>query len=85
MLVQAEDGYQKITEGIYEKEYRNSVGSLSHSCNRGRSDGDGKPNWTLVAHVGIIGHDRILVSMMKSHRSNIGIRQSGRLSVNIVD
>lgn len=40
---------------------------------------DGKPNWTLVAHVGIIGHDRILVSMMKSHRSNKGIRQSGRL------
>lgn len=39
MFVQAEDGCQKITEGIYEKEYMNSVGSLSHSCNRGKSNG----------------------------------------------
>lgn len=46
---------------------------------------EGKPNWTLVAHVGIIGHDRILVSMVKAHRSNQGIRLNRRLSVNIVD
>ena len=24
---------------------------------------DGKPNWTLVGHLGIIGHDRVMVSM----------------------
>ena len=24
---------------------------------------DGKPNWTLVAHLGIIGHDHVMVSM----------------------
>ena len=23
----------------------------------------GKPNWTLVGHLGIIGHDRVMVSM----------------------
>ena len=27
----------------------------------GAMNGD-KPTWTLVAHVGIIGHDRVLVS-----------------------
>ena len=28
----------------------------------GAMNGD-KPTWTLVAHVGIIGHDRLLVSL----------------------
>ena len=28
---------------------------------------NGKVNWLLVAHVGIIGHDRILVSMSDKH------------------
>ena len=28
----------------------------------GAMNGD-KPTWTLVAHIGIIGHDRILVSL----------------------
>lgn len=28
----------------------------------GALNGD-KPTWTLVAHVGIIGHDRVLVSL----------------------
>lgn len=46
---------------------------------------DGIVNWTLVAHVGIIGHDRILLSMHKSHHSNKGIKQTGWLSVNVVD
>ena len=27
---------------------------------------DGKVNWLVVGHTGIIGHDRILVSMSKS-------------------
>lgn len=26
-----------------------------------------KPNWLLVAHVGIIGHDRIMISCAKQH------------------
>ncbi len=44
-----------------------------------------KPDWTLVGHVGIIGHDRILVSLAKPHYINGGIRQNKVLSVNVVD
>ncbi len=45
---------------------------------------DGKVNWLVVGHTGIIGHDRIFVSMSKSHYTNQGIRESRKLSVNIV-
>ena len=45
---------------------------------------DGKVNWLVVGHTGIIGHDRILVSMSKSHYTNRGIRESKKLSVNLV-
>ena len=31
---------------------------------------DGKPNWPLVGHLGIIGHDRVMVSMAVPHYSN---------------
>ena len=37
---------------------------------------DGKPNWTLVGHLGIIGHDHVLVSMAVPHYSNRGIREN---------
>lgn len=46
---------------------------------------NGKPNWTLVGHVGIMGHDHIMVSLAKPHYINQGIRESKVLSVNIVD
>ena len=46
---------------------------------------NGKPNWTLVGHLGIIGHDRVMVSMSNSHYSNQGIRAVKTLSINIVD
>ena len=46
---------------------------------------DGKPNWLLVGHVGIMGHDRIMVSLAKPHYTNRGIKETGRLSVNVVD
>ena len=46
---------------------------------------NGKPNWTLVGHLGIIGHDRVMVSMSDSHYSNQGIRAMKTLSINIVD
>ena len=46
---------------------------------------DGKPNWTLVGHVGIIGHDRVMVSMVAAHYSNQGIREHRALSINIMD
>ena len=45
---------------------------------------EGKVNWLVVGHTGVIGHDRILVSMSKSHHTNQGIKQSKRLSVNLV-
>lgn len=46
---------------------------------------DGKPNWLQVAHVGIIGHDRILVSSMKNHYTNQGIRETGALSISLAN
>ena len=45
---------------------------------------EGKVNWLVVGHTGVIGHDRILVSMSKSHYTNQGIKKSKRLSVNLV-
>ncbi|HIT32204.1 MAG TPA: flavin reductase family protein [Candidatus Enterenecus stercoripullorum] len=44
-----------------------------------------KPTWTLVAHVGILGHDRILVSLASAHFINGVIKTGNKLSVNIVD
>ena len=35
---------------------------------------EGKVNWLVVGHTGIIGHDRILVSMSKNHYTNQGIK-----------
>jgi len=45
---------------------------------------EGKVNWLVVGHTGIIGHDRILVSMNKSHHTNQGIKDSKKLSINLV-
>ena len=45
---------------------------------------EGKVNWLVVGHTGVIDHDRILASMSKSHYTNQGIKQSKRLSVNLV-
>ena len=45
---------------------------------------NGKVNWLVEGHTGIIGHDRILVSMSKSHYTNQGIKESKKLSVNLV-
>ena len=45
---------------------------------------EGKVNWLVVGHTGIIGHDRILVSMSKSHYTNQGIRETKKLSINLV-
>lgn len=46
---------------------------------------DGKPNWLQVAHVGVIGHDRLLVSSMKNHYTNEGIRETGVLSISLAN
>ncbi|MDD2648493.1 MAG: flavin reductase family protein [Eubacteriales bacterium] len=49
----------------------------------GAMNGD-KPTWTLVAHVGIIGHDRVLVSLAAPHFINGVIKETKKLSVNLV-
>lgn len=46
---------------------------------------DGKPNWLLAGHFGIVAHDRILVSLHKAHYSNRGIKANRALSLNLVD
>lgn len=45
---------------------------------------NGKPNWLIVGHTGIIAHDRILLSMNQKHFTNQGIIESGKLSINLV-
>lgn len=50
----------------------------------GAMNGD-KPTWTLVAHVGIIGHDRVLVSLASAHFINGVIKKNQKLSINIVN
>ena len=45
---------------------------------------DGKPNWLLAGHSGIIGHDRVMVSLVKTHYTNKGIKDTKTLSINIV-
>ena len=46
---------------------------------------DGKPNWTLVAHAGIMAHSHLMLSMVKAHYTNKGIRENKVVSVNVVD
>lgn len=42
------------------------------------------PTWTLVAHVGIMGHDRVTVSLAAAHFINQHIKETGKLSINLV-
>ena len=46
---------------------------------------NGKPNWLLVGHLGIIGHDHVMVSLAAAHYTNQGFKESRKLSINIVD
>ena len=46
---------------------------------------NGKPNWLLVGHLGIMGHDHVMVSLAKAHYTNQGIKENQKLSINIVD
>ena len=45
---------------------------------------NGKVNWLVVGHTGIIGHDRIMVSLSKAHYTNQGIKKTKKLTVNLV-
>lgn len=44
-----------------------------------------KPTWTLVAHIGIPSHDMAMISLAKAHYINQGIKETGALSINVVD
>lgn len=46
---------------------------------------DGKPDFTLVAHIGIVTHDTAMISLNKAHYINRGIKENKVLSVNVVD
>lgn len=46
---------------------------------------EGKPNYALVGHVGIIGLDRILISLSKRHYTNQGIKETKALTVSLVN
>ncbi len=39
----------------------------------------------LVGHLGIIGHDRVMLSLATPHYTNKGIKETKSLSINIVD
>lgn len=51
----------------------------------GAMGSNGKPTWTLVAHVGIIGHNMILISLASAHFINGLIKESNKLSVSLVN
>lgn len=46
---------------------------------------EGKPNWLLVGHLGIMGHDHVMVSLASAHYTNKGINETKTLSIAIVD
>lgn len=46
---------------------------------------EGKPNWLLAGHVGIMGHDHLMVSLAQTHYTNRGIRKHGVLCVHSVE
>ncbi len=46
---------------------------------------NGKPNWLLVGHIGIMGHDHVMASLSEAHYTNQGIKENKKISINIVD
>ena len=37
---------------------------------------NGMPNWLLAGHVGIMGHDHVMVSLASGHYTNQGIKET---------
>ena len=46
---------------------------------------EGNVNWLLVAHIGIVSHSKLLLSIHSSHHSVKAIEEQDKLSVNIID
>ena len=45
---------------------------------------DGKVNFLLVAHIGIVSHSKLLVSMHNVHFSNQAVKVAKKLSINLI-
>ena len=82
--VKAQSNNQKTTD-MEKKNIGNKLALYPMPVTVVGAEVNGKVNWLVVAHVGIIGHDRILLSMSKRHHTNQGIRKSQKLSVNLVN
>lgn len=46
---------------------------------------EGKVNWINICHIGVVGLDKIMLSMNKGHYSNQGIKANKTASVNLVN
>lgn len=46
---------------------------------------NGKPTWTLAAHAGTVAHSHLMISLVQAHYINQGIRDTKKVSVNVVD
>lgn len=67
----------KVNLGQFVALYPNPLTVLGTEVN-------GKVNWMTASHLGIIGHDRLLLSLMNKHITNKGIKESKKVSVNLV-
>lgn len=82
--VQKENPRQRNTTEMEKKNIGNLLALYPKPMTVVGAEVEGKVNWLVVGHTGIIGHDRILVSMSKSHYTNQGIKDSKKLSINLV-
>lgn len=46
---------------------------------------EGRVNWLNIAHIGLIGIDRVMISSRKEHYSNRGIKENKTVSINLVN
>lgn len=79
-----EDSEHRYTTEMEKKNIGNLLALYPKPLTVVGAEVEGKVNWLIVGHTGIIGHDRILISMNKSHYTNQGIRKSKKLSINLV-
>ena len=82
-LIRAESNLQRDA-GMNKKNIGNPIVLYPMPVTVVGAEVDGKVSWLLAGHVGVIGHDRILVSMNKAHHTSRGIRQSKKFSINLV-
>ena len=84
MAVQAQDIAKTNTEIMGKKNLGSLLALYPKPMTVVGTEVNGKVNWLVVGHTGIIRHDRIMVSLSMAHYTNQGIKESGKLSVNLV-